>query len=438
MKTCETIMLVGNGGGGNENPANNSNLTNEKMDTINEINKNGEDKKEKRVRRYDDNNVGPFVVCIRAMKKPLPAMSLIRVLHKTYKSTLNTRQINEFKINVVFSPINDEAQNVLIARNEANHFANTDWQDKDYLHIYIPEKLVEVIGCIVWSADEPVEDIVTYGQGKFRNTTLKDVKIVNATRFEKLIDEAGNEQRREPTNTVRVTFEGLLLPSYVNVDGLLISVREFKRKQMFCEACLKYNHTISHCNNKPYKPEQNEKKCVHCKTDDHQTGDKGCPKRKNLEIRDKKTMRTSQKQTYAQMLQSLDPSATLNNDAMSSHFPLNLGTRIERKRHHQQLQTQGTSKSSTKKQRLKSAFDDIESWEEEDEVENVPPGFRKNCAPEEENDFIKAVKDFIVDLELPSFITQLIIKITVPFFDKLINKFTSSFMAKILQVNQNE
>ena len=425
-------MTIENGGGGKVIMANNNNQVNEKMDT--EITKNSE--KKKHARQFGDKNIGPFVVCIRAIKKPLQSMALIRFLHNNYKSKLITKQINEFKINVIFTPINDEAQNVLITRNEANLFVKTDW--KDHCRIYIPEKLVEVIGCISWSADEPVEEIVTHGQGKFRNTTLKDVKVLDATRFEKLIDEAGKNQQREPTNTVRVIFEGLLLPNYVNVDGLLIPVREFKRKQMFCETCLRYNHTQNHCNNKPYKREENEKKCLHCKSDEHQTGDKSCPKRKLLEVRDRQATRTIQKQTYAQMLQSLDPSATVNNDSMSKHFPMNLGTRLQRKRHQQTQQTPETSKSFHKKQRINNIVENTESWDHEENEERSPLGFRRNCDLEEENDFTKMVKDFIVELGLPSFITQLIVKFTIPFINKLINKFTTSFMTKLMQVDQNE
>lgn len=131
--------------------------------------------------------------------------------------------------------------------------------------------------------------------------------------------------------TVRVVFEGLVMPNHLFIHGLRIRVREFKRKQMFCESCYKYNHTKEFCNNKPYKVNAEDKKCIHCKTDDHKTGDRKCSKRKSLEKGVEKALKASRRKTYAEMLHDLDPSAKNNNDVMDKHFPiLNLGTRKSR------------------------------------------------------------------------------------------------------------
>lgn len=395
----------------------------------------------KRVRQYGLKSKGPFVVCIRAIEKPLPSMKIIKFLHNTYKSNLITRQINEFKINVIFEPKVEKDENVDVARNEANDFPTTAWNKA--CRIYIPEIRVEVIGCIAWSPEQETEEIMSVGHGKFRNTSMPTVKVLDATRFEKIIDEAGNKQRREPTNTVRVIFEGLLLPDFLIVDGLLIPVREFKRKQMFCELCLRYNHTKSHCNNKPYKATPAEKKCIHCNTDEHQTGDKNCPRRKILEKRDKTNIKATQKKTYAQMLQEVDPNASLNNDSINKHFPLNLGTRSERKRNQQQNQHQpGTSKmfnndTPIKKRRIERNDNDAESWAEEMENRS-PPGFKNTSNIDYDdstsmNDFTMFIKNFITDLGLPPFIENLVLKFVIPVLNKIINQITTSFMVKMSQ-----
>jgi hypothetical protein len=41
-------------------------------------------------------------------------------------------------------------------------------------------------------------------------------------------------------NSLRITFEGKLLPDYVAVGNLLIPVRMYTRKAMFCEKCNRY------------------------------------------------------------------------------------------------------------------------------------------------------------------------------------------------------
>ena len=413
--------MAKNGGGGNTNEL----IMQQKM--------NIDDVLQKRVREYGEKSKGPFIVCIRAISKPLQSMKITKFLHNTYKSNLITRQINEFKMNVIFSPENDKNnEKINAARNEANNFPTTAWNKT--CRIYIPERLVETIGCISWSSEEGIDEILSVGLGKFRNVSMPSVKILHAARFEKIIDEAG-EQRREATNTVRVTFDGLLLPEFLNVDGLLIPVREFKRKQMFCELCLKYNHTKSHCNNKPHKTETNEKKCLHCKVDDHQTGEKNCPRRKILENRDKGKVKEIQKMTYAQMLKEFDPNASINNSNEDTHVHLNLGKRIERKRYQQQG-TSSKKETPIKKRRVENVASDDESWA--DEMENVPPpGFKNTKNIDDDlnitNDITKMIKNFIMDLNLPPFITNLILKVSIPFIDKFINQLTNSFMAKMAQ-----
>lgn len=125
--------MVNNGGGGNDNtdlPADKMNLDNDGIAL-------------KRVRQYGDKSKGPFIVCIRAIDKPLLSMKITKFLHNTYKSKLITKQINEIKMNVIFSPANEnDNNNVNLARHEANLFP------KMTCRIYIPERLVEVIGCI--------------------------------------------------------------------------------------------------------------------------------------------------------------------------------------------------------------------------------------------------------------------------------------------------
>ena len=419
-------MMTEEGGGGESNAISSQ----EKMNTDND------DVSNKRVREYGEKSKGPFIVCIRSITKPLQSMKITKFLHNTYKSNLITRQINEFKMNVIFSSKIDDHDNNNNARIEANHFPTSAWNKT--CRIYIPEILVETIGCISWSSEQNIDEIVSIGQGKFRNISMPSVKVLHAARFEKVIDKAGEKQRREPTNTVRVTFDGLILPEFLNVDGLLIPVREFKRKQMFCDLCMRYNHTKSHCNNKPYKPEANENKCVHCKVDDHQTGDKNCPRRKILEKRDNGKIKETRKKTYAEMLKELDPNASMNNTS-DRHFTLNLGTKSERKRQQQQP---GTSKNvnkenTLKKRRVENSSSDDFSWADDVEF-NQPLGFKNTKDIDDDDmsltsDITKMIKTFIVDLNLPPLIANLIIKFAIPFIDKIVNQLTTSFMAKMSQ-----
>lgn len=384
----------------------------------------------KRVRQYGEKNKGPFIVCVRAIEKPLLSLKIMKFLRDNYKCNLITKQINEYKMNVIFEPANNNDDNIKIARGYANAFPKSEW-GKTY-RVYIPERLVETIGCISWSADQEVDDIVKYGGGKFHNTSLPNVDVLDAVRFEKVIEEAGNMPQKISTNTVRVTFDGLLLPEFLNVDGLLIPVREFKRKQMFCELCLKYNHTSSHCNNKPYKSSPNDKKCMHCQNDEHKTGDNLCPKRKFLEKREKGTSKEQQKKTYAEMLQEVDPKGELNNES-DKNFQLDLGTRNSRKRQTKEApkpSCTNSTESPLKKRRHVNV--DEESWLEGEE--DTPPGLRYAMGNnEEENEITNFIKMFIVELGLPTVVTQLMLKLIIPFVDKIVKQITNSFLEKMSQ-----
>ena len=188
------------------------------------------------------------------------------------------------------------------ARVEANSLRHCEIFNKIY-RVYIPEKLVEVMGCITWACSENISELIEVGQRKFKNDLFAPVEILDATRFEKVVD------GRIKTSVVRVTFEGLVLTEQVCFYGPLIPVRVFRRRQMFRKSCLNYNHTESHSNNKPKTTPTFT--CIHCKTDEHKSGDKDCPRRKLLEKRENERTKAVQRRIYAEMLQILDPQSVM-------------------------------------------------------------------------------------------------------------------------------
>lgn len=197
-----------------------------------------------------------------------------------------------------------------------------------------------------YSATQEVKDLVDAGEGKFKNPSLPSVKILEASRFTTKTNEVNKDgsAKIKPTNEVRVTFSGLTIPDFVNIDQLLIPVRKFHKKQMFCNTCKRYNHTEKFCNNKKTEINLNSPKCIHCKTDSHATGDRTCPRRQNLEKKESENAKKKQKKTFAEMLQLYDPEAKMPGERdRDFHFPLQLGTKRQRRMnkpavsHHQQV-----------------------------------------------------------------------------------------------------
>ena len=234
----------------------------------------------------------------------------------------------------------------------------------------------------------------------------------------KRTDEAAAKTQLSKTNTVRVTFEGLILPEQINLLGLLIPVREFKRRQMFCEKCLKYNHTKNHCNNKPAQQITTPTpSCYQCQGE-HKSGDKNCPRRKFLEKRDNDREKTVQKKTYAEMLRQFDPDALMPGEIEGDITSLNLGTRKERK--NKRSTSEPSTSESPEKKRMRSNTTSTEA----------PPGFRDTNIIEDDP-ITSFVNSFIDELKLPPFITQLINKFFMPLIHKFIKNITNSFMQKI-------
>lgn len=327
-------------------------------------------------------------------------------------------------MNVLFlvDKTQDESLNEIamtMAREEANELAK--WNAK--YRICIPEKRVEVMSCISWSIEQNVGSLMS-GARKFKNRNFPNVEILEATRFQKNTEPiassstAATQGGRESLPTVRVTFAGLILPEYlVTADRLLVPVREFKRRQMFCTTCLSYRHTASHCNNKAQISPLGFS-CIHCKNNDHNSGDKSCPKRKNLEKRDQTRTKIIRKKTYAEMLQELDPNAVMPDESTNAHFPVLTGT----KRQRMEMRTQSTSnhESPTRKRPRN-----------ESQTDRIPPGFRNTADATvngNENGFSlgKFLIPIINDLVLPSWLKQIVFKFVIPFVDNLFNQLTNS------------
>ena len=385
-----------------------------------ELSSDGSFKKKKfRTRQYSKENKGPFVVCIRAIdeKTPLKPMKLTKLIFGTCASEILIRQVNANKMRVTFSPKTPSDESCDVARREANALPMCEWSSK--YRIYIPEKLVEVMGCIAWPTRENIDEFITHGEGKFKNMLLPNVAVLDAMRFIKKI-ETPTETKLVQTNVVRITFSGLVLPEHVNIFGLLIPVREFKRRQMFCDNCLSYNHTKAHCNNKAKSQATNS--CLQCQGD-HQSGDKNCPRRKFLEKRDNDREKNIQKKTYAEMLRQFDPESLMPGEMEEESVPLNLGTRKERHLKRPSNETSTSNDFVSKKFRVNTT------------PEETPPGF-KNPNFIEEDTITSFINSLLNELELPPFITDLINKFIIPLVHKFVKNITNSFMQKISLLSQ--
>ena len=110
--------------------------------------------------------------------------------------------------------------------DEANTMPYNKVWNKMY-KVYIPEATVEVMACVTFSMEEDEKDLLKFGEGKFLNAQLKNIKILEVLRFQREDNVASNNlaKIKVPTTVVRVTFPGQIIPERVEIDGLLLRTR---------------------------------------------------------------------------------------------------------------------------------------------------------------------------------------------------------------------
>lgn len=265
--------------------------------------------KHTRIRQYAVNYRGEIIVFIHANSDKFRTKSITKGLFDKYRHITHITLVNKNKLKVLFG----EKENRAAAIAEANSLAKCSIDD---CIVYIPAKYCEVQGVVSWPVKESIEDF-SYGKGKFRNSLLKEIKVLESTRLMRKSNVASSEQILENTSIVIITFEGNLLPDTLEVDKMLIPVREYRRRAMYCENCKLLGHSQSRCAKK--KLENPTYLCMQCKCNDHLGGSTQCPRRKIIEKKELMTMRKlrNAQGTRPNWECSRNPSCTYNS---SIHF----------------------------------------------------------------------------------------------------------------------
>lgn len=186
------------------------------------------------VRQFPKGYSGTMEVWIRSVDGlKLPCVTIQQLLNTQFKSIASIIP-DRNKISVIFGD-----------RNEANYLVRE--QIFTGAVISIPSKcIVDVDGAI--RADDLVgldhlNDLVVNGVGLFGSTDLRPCRILNAV----AVTRTNDSGVRVWTNTVKITFEGNLVPKYVAIDKLRIPTRLFHKKPMFCDKCQTHGHTAKFC-----------------------------------------------------------------------------------------------------------------------------------------------------------------------------------------------
>ncbi|KAL3280510.1 hypothetical protein HHI36_024326 [Cryptolaemus montrouzieri] len=146
--------------------------------------------------KYKSTDKGPYTVIVESIQKNignLNPMNIGKIIYTNNYNNLYIVSINRKglkRVGIQFSTAN-QANDFI----EKNHFNKTEYE------VYIPARMVTVMGIVRDVGTQITEDdIVNYGRGINPNT-----KIVRVRRFNRRIQE-GDQVKYVPTNTCLLTF----------------------------------------------------------------------------------------------------------------------------------------------------------------------------------------------------------------------------------------
>lgn len=393
-----------------------------------------DNQRETRVRQYANTYKGEIVVFIHSESdKGINSRKIYEQIFKNYKYVSQVTLVNVHKIKVVF----DESAN---KNNDASGATNSKISDREKAvkeanelarskigncHVYIPANFSEVQGVISWPIGQETQDFVSEGKGKFNSVLIREVQVLEALRLKR----KASDDTLEDTSIVIITFEGNLLPNRLQIENMLIPVREYRRREMFCENCKKYSHTKKFCNNK--KLEKPAYLCVQCQSNDHIGGSNQCPRRKVLERKHAQTLKKLRQRTYAEMLKELDPAGEAHETPDNVTIaPFSFPSRKEEVAAKNQAMKASTSAPKTPS---------VPKQQSQVLPNKYPPGFQKkppNPPKEEPDEFSKSLIEFLQsvmnDLNVPAALQDIICNYATPYITRFLQKLTDTITNKLL------
>lgn len=216
-----------------------------------------------RIRLYDQSHPGPYTVFIREIDVKLAPYKFSKYLNETYKSIINMQR-SQGKVRIQFGSWKEAN-----AMTTNSRFAG--------FNVSIPADKVEVYGAIRYEDLCDLNDLqalVDDGKGIWGNSQLPPCNIIHAELISRPDPDCAT--RRIPSNTIKLTFAGQVLPTQIIIEGLRVRVRPFHMKPMFCETCQTFGHTLKYCRRKPFCSECHEEhltsdctkakeRCTYCK-----------------------------------------------------------------------------------------------------------------------------------------------------------------------------
>ena len=190
---------------------------------------------------YKENNKGPFGVWVRKIRKDDVELNQYKVgsiLFLNYKTILEIRRKDKFRVEVMFSNAN-EANKLLADKTLANH----------NLEVFIPDFRKCRKGIIKGiPADLAIE--------KIKEACKSEIEICDVYRLNRRNPDKASDDKWIPSSSIVVSFIGQNLPTEIFVFNVKSYVNPFVSKPKQCFNCFAFVHTKNIC--------KHQKRCIYC------------------------------------------------------------------------------------------------------------------------------------------------------------------------------
>ena len=190
--------------------------------------------RKKKIRMYPKWMSGPYKMFIGQKETPIKVIHIVDSLQKVYKSVGEIKKLNNFKVQIIFTD-----------RAEANKLVTDQEYTKAY-NVFISGQQVEISGTINETGID-LHDLRNRATGKFKQPGICNLPILECSQIARFSPESN---KFVPSNGIRVTFHGNILPDYVEYKKILFPLKPFYPKVMYCSICHKYGHTLKFCHSK--------------------------------------------------------------------------------------------------------------------------------------------------------------------------------------------
>ena len=310
---------------------------------------------------------------------------------------------------------------------------------KDYT-VYVPADEVEVKGVMHLDVATDIRYLCEDTVGAFKIPNMGKINVLEIYRLTK----AGT---KDPINKVKITFEGKVLPGHIIVDkSLLIPIRPFYPKPLFCDKCLDYRHSSAYCtkfvekcrkcgeNHKVQNCTTENEKCFHCK-ESHIAGSSACSTKRRVErkVRDETNVKLFNSYQALLSISENDQDDENDNSDDTEESTKELTCHINQFGKRKRL----SSKKNPQPKRSTLSYADIviqhstsktaqNSQGDTHPVHGRKQENRKSKSTGNHTTTYTMVENIIRNMELPEFVKVLLVKLLPPLIDSLWTQFSES------------